>query len=51
MAYDAAHGTVPLRLAQLSIRRGETWRNLVNQLERIKVVEYDHNGARVRQIA
>lgn len=31
------------------IRTGQTWRNLVDQLDRIKVVEYDHNGARVRQ--
>jgi hypothetical protein len=31
------------------IRTGETWRNLADQLDRIKVVEYDHNGARVRQ--
>jgi transposase len=31
------------------IRTGETWRNLADQLDRVKVVEYDHNGARVRQ--
>jgi len=31
------------------IRAGDTWRNLVDQLGRIKVVEYEHNGARVRQ--
>jgi hypothetical protein len=31
------------------IRTGDTWRNLADQLDRIKVVEYDHNGVRVRQ--
>jgi len=31
------------------IRAGDTWRNLADQLGRIKVVEYEHNGARVRQ--
>jgi hypothetical protein len=31
------------------IRAGDTWRNLTDQLDRIKVVEYEHNGARVRQ--
>jgi hypothetical protein len=31
------------------IRAGDTWRNLADQLDRIKVGEYEHNGARVRQ--
>jgi hypothetical protein len=31
------------------IRTGGTRRNLADQLDRIKVVEYNHNGARVRQ--
>ena len=31
------------------IPTGETWRNLADQLDRIKVVEYGHNGARIRQ--
>ncbi len=31
------------------IRAGDTWRNLADQLDRIKVVEYEHNGARIRQ--
>jgi len=31
------------------IRTGDTWRNLADQLDRIKVVEYGHYGARVRQ--
>lgn len=31
------------------IRTGETWRNLVAQLEKIQVVEYDRGGARIRQ--
>ena len=31
------------------IRAGETWRNIVAQLETIKVVEYERAGARVRQ--
>jgi transposase len=31
------------------IRTGETWRNLAARLEKIQVVEYDHNEARIRQ--
>jgi hypothetical protein len=31
------------------IRTGDTWRNIADQLDRIKVVEYEHNGARIRQ--
>ncbi len=31
------------------IRTGETWRNLLAQLETIKVVEYDRGEARIRQ--
>lgn len=31
------------------IRTGDTWRNIVDQLARIKVVEYEHNGVRIRQ--
>jgi transposase len=31
------------------IRTGETWRNLVAQLEKIQVVEYDRGDARIRQ--
>ena len=30
-------------------RAGDTWRNLVAQLDTIKVVEYTHGEARVRQ--
>jgi hypothetical protein len=26
------------------IRTGNTWRNLADQLDRIKVVEYEHNA-------
>jgi transposase len=35
------------RIAEL--RAGDTWRNVVAQLETIKVVEYERSGARVRQ--
>jgi hypothetical protein len=48
-----AHVTIAMlallveRIAE--IRTGDTWRNLADQLDRIKVVEYEHNGARVRQ--
>ena len=48
-----AHVTIAMlallveRMAE--IRTGDTWRNLVDQLDRIKVVEYEHNGARIRQ--
>jgi transposase len=48
-----AHVTITMlallveRIAE--IRTGDTWRNLADQLDRIKVVEYEHNGARVRQ--
>jgi hypothetical protein len=48
-----AHVTIAMlallveRIAE--IRTGDTWRNIADQLDRIKVVEYDHNGARVRQ--
>jgi len=48
-----AHVTIAMlallveRIAE--IRTGNTWRNLADQLDRIKVVEYEHNGARVRQ--
>jgi transposase len=31
------------------IRAGETWRNLRDQLNAIKVIEYEHAGARIRQ--
>jgi len=31
------------------IRAGDSWRNLVDRHDRIKVVEYEHNGTRVRQ--
>lgn len=31
------------------IRAGDTWRNLCAQLESVKVVEYDHDQARVQQ--
>ena len=31
------------------IRAGDTWRNLCAQLESIKVIEYDHDGARIQQ--
>ena len=31
------------------IRAGDTWRNLCAQLESIKVIEYDHDGARIHQ--
>jgi len=31
------------------IRAGDTWRNIVAQLDRIKVVEYDRGEARIRQ--
>jgi transposase len=31
------------------IRAGDTWRNLCAQLESIKVVEYDHDQARIQQ--
>jgi transposase len=31
------------------IRTGDTWRNIRDQLDAIKVVEYEHGGARVRQ--
>jgi hypothetical protein len=31
------------------IRAGDTWRNIVAQLDRVKVVEYEHGGARVLQ--
>lgn len=31
------------------IRTGDTWRNIADQLDRIKVVEYEHNGVRIRQ--
>jgi hypothetical protein len=31
------------------IRGGDTWRNIVAQLDTIKVVEYDHGEARIRQ--
>jgi hypothetical protein len=31
------------------IRAGDTWRNLRAQLQTIKVVEYEHGRARVRQ--
>ena len=45
---------ISIRLALLveriaEIRTGDTWRNLADQLDRIVVVEYEHNGARVRQ--
>jgi hypothetical protein len=48
-----AHVTIAMlallveRIAE--IRTGDTWRNLGDQLDRIQVVEYDHNGARIRQ--
>jgi hypothetical protein len=48
-----AHVTIAMlallveRIAE--IRAGDTWRNLADQLDRIKVVEYEHNGTRVRQ--
>ena len=48
-----AHVTIAMlallveRIAE--IRTGDTWRNLADQLDHIKVVEYEHNGARVRQ--
>jgi hypothetical protein len=31
------------------IRAGDTWRNLRDQLAAIKVIEYEHAGARIRQ--
>ena len=31
------------------IRAGDTWRNIRDQLETIKVVEYERGGARVQQ--
>lgn len=31
------------------IRVGDTWRNIVAQLQKVKVVEYDRADARVRQ--
>jgi hypothetical protein len=31
------------------IRAADTWRNIRDQLETIKVVEYERGGARVRQ--
>ncbi len=31
------------------IRAGDTWRNIVAQLQKVKVVEYDRAEARVRQ--
>jgi transposase len=31
------------------IRAGDTWRNIVAELDRVKVVEYEHAGARVLQ--
>jgi transposase len=31
------------------IRAADTWRNIVAQLDRVKVVEYEHGGARVLQ--
>jgi hypothetical protein len=31
------------------IRAGDTWRNLCAQLETVKVIEYDHDGARIQQ--
>lgn len=31
------------------IRAGDTWRNLAARLEKIKVVEYEHNEARIQQ--
>lgn len=31
------------------IRAGDTWRNIVAELDRVKVVEYEHGGARVLQ--
>ena len=48
-----AHVTIAMlallveRIAE--VRTGDTWRNLSDQLDHIKVVEYEHNGARVRQ--
>jgi len=33
----------------VEIRAGDTWRNVAARLQAIKVVEYDHGGARVRQ--
>jgi transposase len=35
------------RIAEL--RAGDTWRNLRDQLAAIKVIEYEHAGARIRQ--
>jgi transposase len=43
-----AHVTIAMlallveRIAE--IRTGNTWRNLADQLDRIKVVEYEHNA-------
>jgi hypothetical protein len=33
----------------VEIRTGDTWRNVTDQLDCIKVVEYEHNGVRIRQ--
>ena len=33
----------------IEIRTGETWRNVLDKLQTIKVVEYEHDGVRVRQ--
>jgi hypothetical protein len=33
----------------IEIRTGDTWRNVLDKLQTIKVVEYEHDGVRVRQ--
>ena len=33
----------------IEIRAGDTWRNVLDKLQTIKVVEYERNGVRVRQ--
>ncbi len=38
-----------LRVERIAeIRTGDAWRNIVDQLARIKVVEYEHTGVRIR---
>ncbi len=48
-----AHVTISVMALLLEriaeIRAGDTWRNISRKLQRIAVVEYDHDGARIQQ--